>query len=182
MYKIIFSVISCIIISSCVQQAKIDYSPIEVTGAYNNLKLTETSSSKNIEPKVEAQATFTNFNPKTMKSSGWLGTDGGIPEMVMQNLTVFIDGAEIDIPKHLYADFTDFQLSNNSFTIHQSMANTKSFKIERLGSDGAGAYSGTFYIEGGILQRVVIGGLGFEDGSSGNNVLTWIESDRYTKK
>jgi hypothetical protein len=113
------------------------------------------------------------FKPYHGKETHWLGTDGGIPELIVHSLMVSRDGRSFNIPKSLYDDFSDFSIYKGSLELHDTKMG---FSLSYHGSDGAGAYGASFFFDEEKLYKMTIGHLGMGER---NNMVTWVTSQRY---
>ena len=78
----------------------------------------------------------------TLRRRRILGTDGGVPDTVIRNITLAHEGRTYRLPAELYSDLGDPQVgppfSTRSFSLHESRSY---LFITLAGGDGAGSYS-----------------------------------------
>jgi len=113
------------------------------------------------------------FKPYHGKETHWLGTDGGIPELVIDSLMVSRNGRAYHIPRILYDDFSDFAIYEGSLKLYDTKLG---FYLSYRGSDGAGSYGASFFFDEEKLYKMTIGHRGMDER---NNMVIWVTSKRY---
>ncbi len=115
------------------------------------------------------------FKPYHGNERHWLGTDGGIPELVIDSFEVRLNGKAVSIPRSLYGDFSDVFVSQGTLRLYQDR---RGYRVCYLGGDGAAAYTAHFYFDALGLYRMdaVTKGMG-ED-----YTLQMIGHNRYVRK
>ena len=114
------------------------------------------------------------FKPYSGEQTHWLGTDGGVPELIIESFKITKNGKPINIPYYLYSDFSDYSIYEGSLELYKSV---EGFYISYSGSDGAGSYGATFFFDQLGLHKVNIGYLGIDE----NNLVGRLAKNRYTR-
>ena len=158
---------SCSLTSSTVEDTK-----VESTSVVDTKKQSET-----IKGVIEGEQIVANisFKPYSGKQTHWLGTDGGVPELIIESFNVTKNGKLIDIPYYLYSDFSDFSIYEGSLELYKTV---KGFYVSYSGSDGAGSYGATFFFDESGLHKLNIGYLGIDE----NNLVGRLAKNRYTRQ
>jgi len=120
-------------------------------------------------------ATKIAFKPYQGNERHWLGTDGAIPELVIDSFEVKLNGKKVHIPHKLYGDFSDFFISKGSLRLYQT---NRGYRVLYLGSDGAGSYYANFFFDAFGLYRMNVSVKGIGE----DNMVQMIHSNRYTRK
>lgn len=115
------------------------------------------------------------FIPYSGKQSHWLGTDGGVPKLIIESFDVTKNGMPIEIPYYLYSDFSDFSIYEGSLELYKT---SEGFYIAYSGGDGAGSYGATFFFDELGLHKVNIGYLDINE----NNLVGRLAKNRYTRQ
>ena len=162
--------VATVLLVGCASNQKADPVEVKVASIVDNENTSEAITGFVDSSEVKAKISF---KPYHGKESHWLGTDGGIPELVVDSLTVSRDGKILNIPKILYDDFSDFSIYEGSLQLHDT---ERGFRLSYYGSDGAGAYGSSFFFDDEKLYRMTIGSLSMNDD---RNMVTWVTSQRY---
>lgn len=110
------------------------------------------------------------------RHTSWRGTDGGIPEIVVESFKVTSDGRELFIPKEMYSDFGEPVKGGGFLDIYMT---SEGFAVKYSGGDGAGSYAGTFYFVDDRFDALLMGNLGM-GGTKGSPRVVWVETWRKT--
>ena len=147
---------AAIVVSACALPPDSD-SPFEVIPSRKLLdeKSDEIRASATIEgSSIQATIKFRKYGPNDNSDQRhWYGTDGGLPDYVIQSIIVTKDGKPIPIDPSNYSNFGDISINEERLSIIVSAQN---FGIRYSGSDGAGSYEADFIFVKDRLDRVIM--------------------------
>lgn len=87
----------------------------------------------------------------------WFGTDGNLPNRVVESIRVERDGQALPIPDRVYSDFGDIPYEPQQWKV-RLFAKGERLLVRYGGSDGAGSYEAELYLNGRSFNHAVISG------------------------
>ncbi len=158
--------VSCSITSNTVEDVKVETKSV-VNSKKQSVSIIGIIEGEEIVARIS-------FKPYSGKQTHWLGTDGGVPQLIIESFEVTKSGKTINIPYYLYSDFSDFSIYEGSLKLYKTV---EGFYISYSGSDGAGSYGASFFFDQLGLHKVNIGYLGIDE----NNLTGRLAKNRYTR-